>query len=133
MSWSPDGRWLSYRTAGPDANGDCFIVSASGSVPRNITSFPPESAHNVESPAWGADGRTLWLIRRGALWRASLEKDRAIEVAKVPGREIKQLITSASGRLWSSDVGESTIALTVADEERGEGFYEINLRTGQSK
>jgi len=133
MRWSPDSQWLSYRTAGPDANGDCFVVSANGGAPRNVTNFPPESVQSTQPAAWSADGQTLWFIRSGVLWRASVEKDRAIEAAKLPGVEIKRLVALDSGLLWSGDGGRSTIVLGVADQEQGAGFYEINLITGKSR
>lgn len=132
VSWSPDGDWLSYRTAGPEANGDCFVVRADGGHPRNVTNLPPEKMPSSgQPPAWDVSGQSIWFIRGGSVWKTLLGENRAIEVANLPSHEIRQLITLGSGLLWSIDGGGSTVVLTFENREKKSGFYKIDLATGK--
>ena len=133
VSWSPDGQHLVYRTFGPlEEINDCFMASTDGANPRNLTTFT-RRRKRVEpvAPLWGPDAGTIYFIRDGSLWHASTEKT-AFEVAKVPDREVTQLIPRTPDFLWTGDGGTSTIVVTHDDSGKQDGFYKINLANGTS-
>jgi dipeptidyl aminopeptidase/acylaminoacyl peptidase len=134
FSWSPDGQHLAYRTFGPlEETNDCFMVSIDGASPRNLTTFTPRRMR-VEpvGPLWGSDARTIYLIRDGSLWRTSTGEKNAVQVVKVPDREVTQVIPRAPDFLWTDQGGASTIVVTHDDSGKQDGFYKIDLANGTS-
>lgn len=57
--WSPDGRRVAY-TAGPIADGDLYLVAASGGTPRRLTRTP---GVGESDPVWLPDGGTILYLR----------------------------------------------------------------------
>ncbi|SEM85715.1 cell wall-binding repeat-containing protein [Lihuaxuella thermophila] len=62
--WSPDGRisFTSYNKALDPIKEDIFVMNADGTGKKQLTNNP----HRVtdSSPAWSADGRTLYFVRQ---------------------------------------------------------------------
>lgn len=58
LTWSPDGKWLAYATAGANTFTRIYLYSvATGrSVPLTSDRF------NSVSPAWSPDGRWIWFL-----------------------------------------------------------------------
>jgi dipeptidyl aminopeptidase/acylaminoacyl peptidase len=134
FSWSANSKYLSYHTGGMSEKAhDCYIVDADGGSPRNITHFPPGlKVYSTSSvPLWGSDKR-LYLIAGADLWRASVEEDKAVKVAEIPGRRILTLVSGNGNSLFTTDHGESTIVVTHDDTGKQDGFYRINLTNGAS-
>lgn len=134
VSWSPDGKMLSYRTAGMLAKGDVFVVSATGGEPRKLTAAPhPNFAgFGFQPPLWDAAGKNVFFIGDNALWKASLGDGAITEIARIPRRSIELIAFKGGNRLWSPDGGWSTIISARDDETKQAGFHKINLTTGQS-
>jgi len=133
ISWSPDGKLLSYTEGGPLAKGECYIVSISEGPPRKVT----ESAHppfdgTSRSPLWDGPGQFLYFLSSNALWKVSVTSGAASEVARIPNRKLIEVISPAGGgRFWSPDRGRSMYVSTRDDETKRVGFYKIDLTTGQ--
>jgi dipeptidyl aminopeptidase/acylaminoacyl peptidase len=135
VSWSPDGKMLSYVTSssGGPVRGDCFVVSVSGEAPRNITPTPhPYFGYAWRAPLWDATGENIYLLSSDSIWKASVRKNSAEVLASVPDRRIIEAVAPREGgRLWSPDGGRSMIAITRDDQTKQEGFYKIDLATGE--
>lgn len=136
FNWSPDGSRLSYRNFGPEERTfDCYVVGLDGENPRNVTmlarqqEWPP---HTSKDALWDIDGKSIYFITKGVLWRASLQQGRASEVARIAGRQIVNMIPGSDNVLWTLDDGKSTIVMTHDDVGKQDGFYKINLGSGDN-
>lgn len=127
VSWSPDGKWLSYTVYG---EGSCYLASVNGSAVRKITALPPVTSF-PRPPLWDATGETVYLQTARGLWKVSIATGLAAEVARIPDRA---LIAIAGRRddslLWSTDKGAATIVITLNDQTKQSGFYKVDLKTG---
>ena len=136
LSWSPDSGRLSFRTGGvAEATYDCFVADAKETGSRNLTRFPnarPSSLHNSGRPLWGAAGDRVFFVRDGALWRALVEPNDVQEVGHIPNRQITEMIRSSNNQLWTLDAGKSTIVVTHDSQGKQDGFYRIDLVTGET-
>ncbi len=137
FSWSPDGALLSYHTGGPNDNArDCYTVSAAGSVPNNITGLSPRgqaSRYTSSVPLWDMVGSHIFFVEDGALWQASVARNGASEIARIPGREIISLLNAQSADLpWMIDQGKAVVVLTHDDAGKQDAFYRVDLRNGNS-
>jgi len=135
VSWSPDGRFLSYMTAGPAVRNDCWVVPLDGGEPRNVT--PGEhprfdSTFLYRGPLWDAAGRYLYLLSSSAVWRASITGEPATQIATIPGRTLRHIITANGRTIWTPKA-DTIIVITRAEQSRDEGVFEINLRNGKSE
>ena len=67
--FSPDGRWVAYGSA------------ESGNLQIHVKPFPSGEARQVtfdaaaeaSEPRWSADGKVLFFVRGGALWRCDFD------------------------------------------------------------
>ena len=133
VSWSPDGKFLAYMTAGPTANNDCWIVPSSGGAPRNVTpnQHPRfDSTFLYRGPLWDANGDNIYLLSSTAVWRTSITSPRTEQIATIPGRTLRHIV-SQDGRTTWTPKANTIIVVTRAEKSRQEGFYEINLNTGK--
>jgi Tol biopolymer transport system component len=94
VSWAPDGRTLSYVTAGFRAPGECFVPVAGGR--RKCRGDPPELRRRFPRAASNRAGQQLYFLGGGAVWRVTPATGAAAEVAKVPDR----LITDRRSGEW---------------------------------
>ncbi len=134
VSWSPDGKTLSYRIGGALAKNNVFIVSAAGGEARNVTAALQINfaSFDLQPPLWDATGQNVYFIGDNRIWKASLVGARASEIAKIPGRWIEAIALKGGNRLWSPDGGRSTIVSVRDAETKRVGFHKIDLTTGQS-
>jgi len=133
FSWSPDSLHLAYVTGGPEERvRDCYVADIEGRVVRNVSMLAPVPPRASKAPLWDPGGKELYFVRAGGLWKSSLDHSKAVEVARVPGRQILQMVPQENNLLWMSDRGRSTIVLTHDDAGKQDGFYRIDLATGQS-
>jgi dipeptidyl aminopeptidase/acylaminoacyl peptidase len=138
VSWSPDSQSLAYTTTGPRAKGDCYIVSVNGGTPRNLTpGTHPNFGDHSRAPLWAANGRQIYLLpwkyspEPKTIWKASVAEGELIEIAKIPQHTIWEVIApQGGGRFWSPDGGRSMVVVTRDNETKDEGFYKIDLTTG---
>jgi dipeptidyl aminopeptidase/acylaminoacyl peptidase len=134
FSWSPHGTQLAYLVSGPtERTNDCYVVDVDGGNRRNLTSFTPrEWRRHSEIPLWDSQGKQIYFVRDGALWRVSVAQSEVVQVARVPDRQIVKLISQSEGHLWTLEGGKSTVVLTHDDLGKQDGFYKIELQSGKT-
>lgn len=136
VSWSPNGEYLAYMTFGPTVRNDCWVVSASGGEPRNITlNEHPRFDGTVlyRGPLWDATGENTYLLTQASLWRASIAKGHATEIARISNRTLRDIISHDGRTIWTAKNDNSVVVLTRDEGTKQEGFYRINLSTGKSE
>jgi dipeptidyl aminopeptidase/acylaminoacyl peptidase len=135
FSWSPDSTTIAYHTGGMEAKAkDCYVVRIDGRVSRRITQFsPPAETPRLKSsvPLWDAQGN-VYLLKEGALWRASPDRNEAVKVAEVPNRQIDALIPQSGNLLWRSSDEHATVVVTHDDGGKQDGFFKVDLVSGAS-
>ncbi len=138
FSWSPDGQALAYQVAGMEENGnDCYVVSLHDLRPRRLTPTSPRADTGrrqkvaIHPPLWNRRGQVFFL-HRGVLWRGEVEQGTATAMASIPNRAIIELVPRGTNVLWTDSAAAATIVLTHDDAGKQDGFYTINLATGQS-
>jgi len=133
-SWSPEGAAIGYQSGGPaETVREGYVVDLHGSGPRNVTHFPASALDGRMSPAplWDSKGQ-LYFLRDGALWQARRAEGRAVEIARVPDREITHLFSSSGNLLWEENGRASTVVVTYDRQGKQDGFYGVNLANGKS-
>jgi dipeptidyl aminopeptidase/acylaminoacyl peptidase len=139
FSWSPNRPQLCYSAFGSEEKFDnSYVVDVSGGSPRNITMFRKEAPHVLARyrqdfrPLWSADGKFVYVIRGGTIWKAYTSQPKAIELAQIPGRRMVELVPRGGNCAWSPDGGQTAVVLTFESSEKQFGFYRIQLETGQA-
>lgn len=134
VSWSPDGKLLSYITSssGGEVKGDCFIVPLDGGDARNATATPhPYFSNYWRAPLWDATGEHIYLLSSDSIWKVTMKEHKAEAVTTIPDKKIIEAVApKGGGRLWSPNGGRSVIITTRDDRTKQEGFYQIDLTTG---
>ena len=139
VSWSPDGRWLSYTTSEAGYNpsrehvpGECFLVPADGGAPRKLTLTPhPDFGRFFRGPVWAADSESLYLLGGNALGKVTVKDRAAQEIAKDPQRKLVEIVSAeVSTGFWSTDSGHSMVVRTRRTGTRQAGFFRVDLKNG---
>jgi dipeptidyl aminopeptidase/acylaminoacyl peptidase len=132
FSWSPDSLRLSYCAAGSQTLA-CQILGLDSSNPRNAMEWKqPLQGYASPYPLWDKDAEHVYYLNGGSLWRVGLKQSTPVEIARIPNREITQMIAQSDERLWSRDGGKSTVVVTHDDSGKQDGFYQIDLTSGES-
>jgi dipeptidyl aminopeptidase/acylaminoacyl peptidase len=136
FSWSPDGKQLSFQTGGMAEEAyDCYLVDVRTALSRNLTKFrtsSQSSRHKSVKPLWGAKDENIYFLRGGALWRVDANTSKSEEVAHIPNHQITQMIQRSNSQLWELGIGQSTVVVAHDDLGKQDGFYRIDLVTGES-
>ena len=81
---------------------------------------------------WDPQGRQLYFLHEGALWKAAPEPGKAAELAKIADHDFRRLITRNDNRFWSPDGGRSLLFMTFDKKSKQSGFYRVDLQNGQA-
>jgi dipeptidyl aminopeptidase/acylaminoacyl peptidase len=133
VSWSPDGKFLAYLTAGPTAKNNCWVVPSTGGESRNVTPGPHPSFDSTSiyrGPLWDATGSNIYLLTSTSVWRALVAEGRAEQIATIPGRTLRHIVTPNGRTIWSRKPN-TIVVVTRDNQSRQEGFYEVDLSTGR--
>lgn len=134
FSWSPDGSQIGFCAGGVEEKTfDCYRIGVRAKKVVNVTQYQkPESVpRKATVPLWDSEGN-IYLLHNGALWRVAAANDKAVQVAAVPGREIRQIISQPSNELWVNEADKTTVVLTYDTRGKQDGFYRIDLETGKT-
>lgn len=137
VSWSPDGHWLSYVSAIPGTRqksgprvGQCqFIRIEDGYIINPVIEGSADFAHDYRPPTWNSSSTSVLLVSGTDIWEIPIKETGARRVVSLPGHQITEIISSASGRLAQSKSG-SIIVRTYDAESKLRGFYSVDLTTG---
>jgi dipeptidyl aminopeptidase/acylaminoacyl peptidase len=134
FSWSPNANILSYRTVGREDKGhDCYVVDITTGVQRNITALPGQASRYMSgAPLWSRAGDRIYFVDNGTLWQANTNQNRATLVSQIPNHTITRMIAQSSTLLWTAREGNSTVVITHNDLTKEDGFYRIDLNSGES-
>jgi Tol biopolymer transport system component/DNA-binding winged helix-turn-helix (wHTH) protein len=117
-SFSPDGRWLAYRS---NARGGIWVVSATGGTPRQVADFGSQ-------PAWAPDSRTIVFSSLGGLSSQALLW--TVRLDGAPPAQLTTLGNPPGGHVepaWSH--GGGWIAFRVSRHEERE-IWIVNATGG---
>ena len=82
LSWSPDGQNVALTVAQKGMKEDVYIVSASGGVPRRMTTDPAED----KWPYWSHDGKWIYFSStrsgREEIWKMPSSGGEAIQITR---------------------------------------------------
>src|SRR5208283_4350186 len=137
VSWSPDGRFLAYRTAGMSSKGELFVVASAPGPPQILKLGVAGSSGKkgfagsvVQLPLWEEDGRSLLLASNGTIWKASLDDRQVRALARFPGKQV-ETIRRGDNLIWSSGNGTSTIVIARDEQTEERSFHKVNLASGE--
>jgi dipeptidyl aminopeptidase/acylaminoacyl peptidase len=132
FGWSPNGEWIVYRTGGPSADDDVYVVPAAGGEARRVAHNPPSAnaiSPELDPPVWDPSGRNVYFLRDRALWRAAADGSGASAFAPPAGRDL-EIVAPRQGRLFSPDGGRSAVVMTLDRGTKRAGFARLDLATG---
>ena len=135
FSWSPSGAYLSFRAGGvAEKAHDCYIVNLKSGKLQNLTHLDPQLRlqRKAETPLWDSKEENVYFIADNALWRASVNRNSATIVARIPNREVRFMTSDSHNGLWTTDNGKSTIVVTHDNFGKQDGFYKISLDSGEN-
>lgn len=140
FSVSPDGSKIAFRTTDKEGKFDIHVVDVANKQVRNLSTFadlPPSVSpghqqrwYSSTTLFWDDDGRNLYSVTNGAIWRSSLEEGGTKEIVRVPGRLIRQLIGRDWSRLAIDPRDHSTVVIARDEEQKRDELYRIDLETG---
>jgi dipeptidyl aminopeptidase/acylaminoacyl peptidase len=132
VSWSPDSTKLAFLTGGPKDLGDCFVVSTLGGEPVKLTArVQPDFTHAFRPPLWDEDGKSLYCLRGGALWKMTIADATVTRLSRNDGPAINDILATGHGRIWCVGGGTSVIVATRNDATKRVGFERVDLRSGR--
>jgi hypothetical protein len=106
-------------------------VPVEGGEPLNLTGGDhPNLAHPYRAPLWDAEGRTIYIVGDGALWKVSVDDRNLTRLTRGEGWRIIEPVTAEQGRIWSPDDGRSTVVVILDEGTKRVGFDRVDLRSG---
>lgn len=132
FSCSPTGDTIAYRTAGPLAADEIYVVSRLGGTPRRVAQNPPAdplALEEVDPPVWDPTGENLYFTRKGVVWRAAADGSGGAAFASLPDHEL-HIIAPHQQALFSPDRGRSGVVMTSSPGSKRVGFASVNLQSG---
>jgi dipeptidyl aminopeptidase/acylaminoacyl peptidase len=134
FSWSPTSSAIGYGAYSADGRSyDYYVADIWDRSAKKMTSLASIGLGPCcGSPAWDRQGKTFYFILDGALWRASVAEKREVELARIPQREIRFRMWSTDNLLWTGEDGKWTVVIAHDDRQKRDGFYRIDLHTGES-
>ena len=117
---------------GAKGQRDCFLIHASGGKPVKLTNGThPDFSHSYSPPLWDPEGRSIYLLGEGDLWKLNVANRTFTRITQGGGPPIKDVLAAGHGRLWSPDAGGSAIVATRDHATKRVGYERIDLHSGQ--
>jgi dipeptidyl aminopeptidase/acylaminoacyl peptidase len=126
FSWCPDSHRLLVQLKNVTTNAYSYRVVnlVKGDVLTLFEPKQPSSGREGGTPIWDKLCQSVYFAHSGALWRGDIVQDAAHEIARIPGREIVELVGLRK---------ESVIVIAHDDNWKQDGVYELDLVTGEAK
>jgi dipeptidyl aminopeptidase/acylaminoacyl peptidase len=140
FSWSPRGHLIGYgayfdtQAASGPYPYDYYVVDTTGGHPQKVSSLPARKywCCDAGDPVWDRSGDHFYFLLNGKFWKSSVAESSTIPLASIPRHSISFRMWRTDDTLWADDGGRSTIVVATDDETKEEGFYRIDLTTGES-
>jgi len=136
-SWSPDGQTVAYINSGQRGSGEIILLPVQGGAPRPLGGEGVPAFGRGEGevpPYWSADGRQIYAVARGELWRLDVASGRGTLAGQIPGWDVRALITPfARPTVFAADGGTTVWAITRERDGGRAGIHAIDLGTGQGR
>lgn len=133
FSWSPDGRRLCVRVQNPRLENYTYeVADLTSGVQTVFEPTQPSSGREGTKPLWDQSGKTIYFTHNGELWRGDAAQGIATRIARIPGRQIVQLVVRQPDQLWLLR-NERALVVTHDDEGKQDGVYEVNVTSGSSR
>jgi dipeptidyl aminopeptidase/acylaminoacyl peptidase len=133
LAWSPGADRIAWRTGGPLALDELYVVAATGGKSRRIATNPAvddqAAAIDVLPLVWDPQGRHIFFSRAGVLWRSAVDGSRSESLAESPGLQL-EVIAPRQQLLASDDTGKSALVLSANPSSKRVGFATVNLHSG---
>lgn len=131
LSWSPDSSRLCIRLKDVTTNISSYKVVSlrNRDVVALFDSKQPSSVRERTAPLWDGLGQFIYFAHNGELWRGETVRGAAVPIARIPGRQIVELVERRPDHLWLLR-NDSVLLLTHDDNGKQDGVYELNLATG---
>ena len=132
FSWSADSTRVSVMTGGPGAGSSkLYIVDVDRAVPRLLYDNAEVLPH-YSSPLWDTEGN-VFFISRGTLWRVSARSEKAFDLARIQGWDIREIIRQSPNLLWRDEDGRTAVVVAKDTGSKEEGIFSVDLSTGRTK
>lgn len=132
FSWSPTGGTIAFRTAGPLAADEVYVVPRAGGKAVCAAQNPaldPSGLTEVDRPVWDPSANNLFFTRKGVMWRAAADGSGAAAFATLADHEL-QIISPRQQVLFSPDLGRSGVVMASNPGTKRVGFASVDLKTG---
>ena len=130
---SPSGDRLAWRTGGPLADDDVYVVPIAGGTPKRIAHNTPtermRSRLEFGPPVWDPAGKNVLFLRDGALWRAASDGSGAASFAAPKSLEL-ELVDARRHSLFAVDGGRSGVVIATNPATKRTGFARLDLESG---
>ena len=129
--FSPSGDRLAWRTGGPLADDEIYLVATTGGSPRRIAknAHYEEPTSEGEPPVWGPTGQQVFFTRDGALWRAPADGSHpGAEFASVKGSKL-EILAPRQQVLFSPD-RRSGVLVSTDSSTKKIGFVRVDFQSG---
>jgi dipeptidyl aminopeptidase/acylaminoacyl peptidase len=145
FSLSPSGSMVAFRVQ-PDSDQGVFVVrtdtgelaSVCGAAPepsnRKIKAFDEWARRLRPStwiPLWSADGKSLYWVSDGDLWRSSLNGG-CESFAHIEGHVIQEVVSVTAGLAFGLE-NDTSLMVVTRSSSQSDGFYKVDLSTGKSE
>jgi dipeptidyl aminopeptidase/acylaminoacyl peptidase len=132
VSWSPDGRYIAYRTLGLPQEQKIAIVpvvSRSETKPSSSGECPAGSiAH--EAPQWTEDSTRVTFPDGDSVRECRVHDSGSRTLASISGVRINHIVGRTGDRLWSPAGKTALWVIATSITGARDGVYEIDTRSG---
>lgn len=145
-SWAPSGHRFAYitgsrseiQTESPYRDteekrraGDIFVVDVGGE-PVNLSPGEHPSFSTGDRPVWSADGRAIYAMANGSVWRADVDRHVTRAVTKPDPQRLILTIAAVRNRseLWQPQGDHRLFAQVSNSQTLHEEFCAIDIDTG---
>ena len=99
---------------------------------RKLTFFGQDVPyHSIAVPLWDLEGKHVYVIRHGVVWKVDVIAGGAQELTKLTDLRVISLVRQSAGLLYSA--GSSwTVALTRNERTGRTSFYRIDVHSGNA-
>jgi len=132
VSWSPDGRYVAYRTLGlPEERKIVIIPVASdiaNAIPRAAQCDAGSRVH--EAPLWDEDSTRVIFANDDSVRECSATDGGVRTLATVKGFRITQIVKRGYDSIWSPARKKAVWILARSTAGSTDAIYEVDLGTG---